>query len=191
MSENPEVTRLLANWREGNSAAAEELVPLVYRELRQLAGAYMRRERGASTLQPTALVHEAWVRLAGSEQPQWQSRSHFIGVAARCMRQILVDHARRNLAEKRGGDQVRATLNEAISFSNDTSAAMVALHEALDELTKISERKAKIVELRFFGGFSVEETAQALEISIATVGREQRLAEAWLYRELNGDAQQS
>lgn len=186
MSENAEVTRLLVNWREGNESAANELVPLVYRELRQLAGSYLRRERAASTLQPTALVHEAWVRLAGSEQPQWQSRSHFIGVAARCMRQILVDHARRNLAEKRGGDQIRATLNEAISFAHDSSAAMVALHEALDTLAKVSERKAKIIELRFFGGFSVEETAQALDISVATVGREQRMAEAWLYRELNG-----
>jgi RNA polymerase sigma factor (TIGR02999 family) len=186
MSENPEVTRLLVNWREGNESAANELVPLVYRELRQLAGSYLRRERAASTLQPTALVHEAWVRLAGSEQPHWQSRSHFIGVAARCMRQILVDHARRNLAEKRGGDQVRATLNEAISFAHNSSAAMVALHEALDVLAKVSQRKANIIELRFFGGFSVEETAQALDISVATVGREQRMAEAWLYRELNG-----
>jgi len=188
MAPDPEVTRLLANWREGKSEAANELVPVVYRELRQLAGSYLRREKAASTLQPTALVHEAWMRLSGAEQPEWQSRSHFIGVAARCMRQILVDHARKNLAEKRGGNQIRATLNDAISFSHDSSAAMVALHDALDLLAKTSARKAQIIELRFFGGFSVEETAQALEISVATVGREQRLAEAWLYRELNGGA---
>lgn len=188
MSPNSEVTRLLADWRDGNAVAAEALIPLIYNELRQLASSYLRRERDADTLQPTALVHEAWLKLAGQEQPEWQSRSHFFGVAARCMRQILVDHARRNLAEKRGGANAKQTLNEAVSFSSDSSAAMVALHGALESLAKFSARKAEIIELRFFGGFSVEETARALNISVATVGREQRMAEAWLYRELHGES---
>jgi RNA polymerase sigma factor (TIGR02999 family) len=185
MPASAEVTRLLIEWKSGNQAAVDLLVPLVYDEMRRLAESYLRDERAAATLQPTALVHEAYLRLVAQSLPDWESRSHFFGVAAHLMRQILVDHARRQKSGKRGGGAPKATLDEALSFAPESSTRIVALNDALDALSKVDERKTRIMELRFFGGFSVEETAQALGTSVATVGREQRLAEAWLHRELS------
>ncbi len=185
MPANEEVTRLLIEWKSGNQAAVDLLVPLVYDEMRRLAESYLRDERAAATLQPTALVHEAYLRLVAQRLPDWESRSHFFGVAAHLMRQILVDHARRQKSGKRGGGAAKASLDEALSFAPERSSEIVALNDALEALSKVDERKTRIMELRFFGGFSVEETAQALGTSVATVGREQRLAEAWLHRELS------
>lgn len=180
-----DVTRLLIEWKSGNREAMDLLVPLVYDEMRRLAESYLRDERAAATLQPTVLVHEAYLRLVAQNLPDWQSRSHFFGVAAHLMRQILVDHARRNKSGKRGGNIPKAPLNEALNFAPERSADIIALDDALNTLDKVDPRKSQIVELRFFGGLSIEETAQAVGISVATVGREQRLAEAWLHRELN------
>jgi RNA polymerase sigma factor (TIGR02999 family) len=185
MPGSEEVTRLLIEWKRGDQAAVDLLVPLVYDEMRRLAESYLRDERSAATLQPTALVHEAYLRLVGQSLPDWESRSHFFGVAAHLMRQILVDHARRQKSGKRGGGAPKESLDEALSFAPERSSEIVALNDAIDALSKVDERKCRIIELRFFGGFSVEETAQALGISVATIGREQRLAEAWLHRELN------
>jgi len=186
MPESEEVTRLLFEWKNGNQAAVDALTPIVYAELRRLAAGYMRDERAAATLQPTALVHEAYLRLVSQDMPDWESRSHFFGVAAHLMRQILVDHARKHRSEKRGGGLAKVELEDALSFAPERSSAMIALDDALNELSKIDARQAKVIELRFFGGFSAEETAQALGVSVATIGREQRMAEAWLHRELQG-----
>lgn len=185
MPASEEVTRLLVEWKHGNQAAVDLLVPLVYEEMRRLAEGYLRDERAAATLQPTALVHEAYLRLVAQRLPDWESRSHFFGVAAHLMRQILVDHARRQKSGKRGGGAPKAPLDEALSFAPERSSEMVALNDALEALAKVDERKCRIMELRFFGGFSVEETAQAMGTSVATIGREQRLAEAWLHREMS------
>lgn len=181
-----EVTRLLVEWKQGNQAAVDALVPLVYDELRKLAARYLADERSAATLQPTAVVHEAYVRLVSQNMPDWESRSHFFGVAAHLMRQILVDHARKHKTEKRGAGVANVSLDEAIAFVPESSRSMIALDESLNDLAKIDERKAKVIELRFFGGFSVEEVAQSLGISVATVGREQRFAEAWLHQAMQG-----
>ncbi|HTS24474.1 MAG TPA: sigma-70 family RNA polymerase sigma factor [Bryobacteraceae bacterium] len=185
MPASEEVTRLLVEWKHGNQAAVDLLMPLVYEEMRRLAEGYLRDERAAATLQPTALVHEAYLRLVAQRLPDWESRSHFFGVAAHLMRQILVDHARRQKSGKRGGGAPKAPLDEALSFAPERSSEMVALNDALEALAKVDERKCRIMELRFFGGFSVEETAQAMGTSVATIGREQRLAEAWLHREMS------
>jgi RNA polymerase sigma factor (TIGR02999 family) len=179
------VTELLIDWKNGNKAALDLLTPLVYSELRRLADHYLRNERAAATLQPTALVHEAYMRLVGQSLPDWESRSHFFGVAAHLMRQILVDHARKRNSAKRGSGAEKVSLDSVVSFAPGRSRDIEALDDALNALTAIDERKAKVIELRYFGGFSVEETAQALGISIATVGREQRMAEAWLHREVS------
>jgi RNA polymerase sigma factor (TIGR02999 family) len=152
--------------------------------MRRLAQNYLRDERAADTLQPTALVHEAYLRLVGQSLPDWESRSHFFGVAAHLMRQILVDHARRHNSAKRGSGAIMASLDEALNFAPQRSPDILALDDALEALSQLDERQCRIIELRFFGGFSVEETAQAMGISVATVGREQRLAEAWLHREM-------
>lgn len=181
-----EVTRLLVSWREGHEEALDQLMPLIYQELKQLARGYLRDERPDHTLQPTALIHEAYIRLADQSLPQWQNRAHFYGIAARVMRQILVDHARRHHASKRGSDQQRVPLDEAIVFTEDRAADVVALDDALKELASFDERKCRVIELRFFGGLSLEEAAEALGISIATVGRELRLASAWLHRQMSG-----
>jgi RNA polymerase sigma factor (TIGR02999 family) len=183
-----EVTRLLIEWNRGDPSAVNLLVPLVYDEMRSLAQRYLRDEHSAATLQPTVLVHEAYLRLVAQNLPDWQSRSHFFGVAAHLMRQILVDHARRHRSAKRGGGAGRSVLDEALNFAPTRSSGILALDDALKDLAKIDERKSQIVELRFFGGLSVEETAQTMGISVATVGREQRLAEAWLHRQLNSVA---
>jgi RNA polymerase sigma factor (TIGR02999 family) len=182
MSSTHEVTLLLASWAKGNHEALNELTPLVYRELRQLAASYLRKERQGHTLQPTALVHEAYLRLVDQSNPNWQNRSHFYGVAARLMRQILVDHARRKQASKRAGQNV--PLEDAVSFHKERSRDLVALDTSLTALEKIDPRKCKAVELRYFGGLSTEEIAQALDVSSNTVLRDLRLAEAWLNQEM-------
>ena len=189
MSANPEktqeaVTRLLLEWKNGSAQALDLLTPIVYDELHRLADHYLRDEHAANTLQPTALVHEAYLRLVAQGLPDWESRSHFFGVAASLMRQILVDHSRRRRSAKRGGGAEKVPLELAVSFAPERGRDIEALDDALTALTAIDPRKCKVIELRFFGGLSIEETAQALGVSVATVGREQRLAEAWLHREV-------
>ena len=179
MSSSHEVTRLLLDWANGDKQALDQLTPLVYRELRQLAASCLGRERADHTLQPTALVHEAYLRLVDQKTATWQSLSHFYGVAARLMRQILVDHARRRQAGKRGGRKV--SLEEAAaSMEHERGADLVALDGALEALEKIDPRKCRAIELHYFGGLSMEETARALDISPVTVRRDMRAAEAWL-----------
>jgi RNA polymerase sigma factor (TIGR02999 family) len=182
MSDNHEVTLLLAEWAKGNQEALNGLAPLVYRELRQLAASYLRKEREGHTLQPTALVHEAYLRLVDQTNPSWQNRSHFYGVAARLMRQILVDHARRKQAGKRAG--VKVPLEEAVSFQPDRRRDLIALDSGLTALEKIDPRKCKAVELCYFGGLSMEEIAQTLDVSTITVRRDLRMAKAWLHQEM-------
>jgi len=184
MNTRPQVTQLLMNWKQGDQQAIELLTPIVYKELRRLAAHYLRDESAADTLQPTALVHEAYLRLVAQDMPDWECRSHFFGVAARLMRQILVDHARQHRSDKRGGGVPPVPLDEVPGFALARSNDIIALDEALNALAAVDERKCRVIELRYFSGFSVEETAQALSLSVATVGREQRMAEAWLHREL-------
>jgi RNA polymerase sigma-70 factor, ECF subfamily len=186
MSDTHDLTLLLAKWAEGNQQAFDELAPLVYRELRQLAASYLRKERQGHTLQPTALVHEAYLRLVDQSSPAYQGRSHFYGVAPRLMRQILVDHARRKHAGKRTVQRI--SLEEAVTFAPERGHQLVALDAALIELEKIDPRKCKAVELRYFGGLSMEETAQALDVSAVTVRRDVRMAEAWLHKEMQSGA---
>lgn len=183
-SPESEITRLLAEWRDGDQAALEELTPLVYQELRKLAQSYLRRERPDHTLQPTALINEAYLRLAKQDFPEWQNRRHFYGVAAQLMRQILVEHARAHAAEKRGGEERTLSIDDALTFSDEKAAELVALDDALLALAKFDERKVRILELRYFGGLSLEETAAALELSIASITHEIRLARAWLRKEM-------
>jgi len=176
-----DVTRLLIQLTDGNRTVLNELLPLVYGELRSLAANYLRRERSGHTLQPTALVHEAYLRLVDQNQVRWQNRAHFFGVAAQMMRRILVDHARGHNAGKRGSDFQKLSLDENIDVSGERAADIVALDDALRELAVIDEQKSRIVELRFFGGLSVEETAEVLGVSAPTVKRQWRMAKAWLY----------
>jgi RNA polymerase sigma factor (TIGR02999 family) len=185
MSDTHEVTLLLAQWAKGNQRALDNLTPLVYRELRQLAASYLRKERQGHTLQPTALVHEAYVRLVDQTNPTWQSRSHFFGVAARLMRQILVDHARRKQAGKRAG--INVPLDEAVTFQQEQSRDLIALDSGLTALEKIDPRKCKAVELRYFGGLAMDEIAQSLDVSVITVRRDLRMAEAWLHQEMQNE----
>lgn len=182
MSDTHEVTLLLAAWAKGNQQALDDLTPLVYRELRQLAASYLRKERQGHTLQPTALVHEAYVRLVDQSNLTWQSRSHFYGVAARLMRQILVDHARRKHAGKRAG--LKVSLDEAVSFQHERIRDLIALDGGLTALEKLDPRKCKAVELRYFGGLSMDEIAQTLDVSTITVRRDLRMAEAWLHQQI-------
>ncbi|MDQ3754169.1 MAG: sigma-70 family RNA polymerase sigma factor [Acidobacteriota bacterium] len=176
-----DVTRLLVQLTDGDRDVLNELLPLVYNELRQLAAKYLRREREGHTLQPTALVHEAYLRLIDQKQVRWQNRAHFFGVAAQMMRRILVDHARTHNAEKRGGEFQLLSLDENIDVSATPAADLVALDDALNRLAAIDEQKSRIVELRFFGGLSVEETAEVLGVSTPTIKRQWRMAKAWLY----------
>jgi len=178
------VTQLLVQWKGGDKEALDLLLPLVYRELRRLADHYLHDERAAATMQPTALVHEAYLRLVAQSLPDWESRAHFFGVAARLMRQILVDNARRRGSVKRGSGAEKVSIDEVISFSSARDRDIEQLDDALNALAAFDERKAKVIELRFFGGFTLEETGQALGLSIAAVLREQRMAEAWLHREV-------
>jgi RNA polymerase sigma-70 factor (ECF subfamily) len=182
MSATHDVTRLLAEWAKGNQQALEDLTPLVYRELRQLAASCLRRERQDHTLQPTAVVHEAYMRLVDQKAPSWQSRSHFFGVAARLMRQILVDHARKKRAGKRAGRRV--SFAETVSFQPERSPDLVALDSGLDALEKLDPRKCKAIELRYFAGLSMDEIALTLGVSSVTVRRELRMAEAWLHHQM-------
>lgn len=180
------VTEVLRQWRGGDRQALERLLPLVYDELRRQAGRYLRQERQGHTLQPTALVHEAYLRLADKVQPQWRDRVHFHAVAAQLMRRILVDHARRHGAAKRGGSAVLISLDDAEVGEPraERGADLVALDEALERLSKRDPRKGRIIELRFFGGLTLEETAQMLEVSIPTVVNDTRMARAWLFHRL-------
>jgi RNA polymerase sigma-70 factor, ECF subfamily len=184
--ENPgTVTGLLMAWRGGNDAALEQLVPLVHEELRRIARGCMRGERAGHSLQATALVNEAYLRLIGAQQVDWQNRVHFLAVSARLMRRILVDFARSKKYQKRGGGAQAVTLDEALVV-NEPGRDLIALDEALDALAKLDERKSRVVEMRFFGGLSVEETAGVLGVSGDTVMRDWRLAKAFLLRELRG-----
>jgi RNA polymerase sigma-70 factor (ECF subfamily) len=174
------VTVLLKSLSEGNAAAAEELLPLVYGELHRLAAGYMRRERSDHTLQPTALINQAYLRLAKQENVAWQNKSHFIGVAANAMRRVLVDHAREHHAAMRGGKQIKVDLDEGLAVSAEKSAEILALEDALVRLEKLNPRQAKVVELRYFGGLSVQEIASALSIAPRSVKRDWSLARLWL-----------
>ena len=179
------VTDLLVRWQGGDAAALERLIPLVYRELRQLAHNYLRHERGNHTLQSTALVHEAYLRLAAQHLPEIQSRSHFLAVAARVMRHILVDYARSRDTGKRGSNVLKVTLGAAEQTPANVDVDVVALDDALEALAAIDCQQGQVVELRFFGGLSIEETADTLGISPATVKRDWSTARVWLYRELD------
>jgi RNA polymerase sigma factor (TIGR02999 family) len=179
------VTNLLIELKNGNRDAESRLMPLVYGELRRLAGHYMRGEGPGHTLQATALVHEAYLRLVGYDNVDWQNRAHFFGVAANLMRRILVDHARAKQAKKRGGGDQKVSLDQAVLVRPEAPEQFLALDEALERLAKRDPRQARIVELRYFGGLSEEETAEVLEISVRTVKRDWSVARAWLYQQLN------
>jgi RNA polymerase sigma-70 factor, ECF subfamily len=181
-----EITQLLAQWSEGNQAALDKLYPLVYKELRRLAHGYLRRERKGHTLQTTALINEAYLRLVDQKHVHWANRSHFFGISAQIMRRILIDHARRYDYAKRGGAAQRISLTEAAVVSKDRARALLLLDEALSSLAKIDPRRSHVVELRYFGGLSNEEIAGVLKISENTVTRDWNLARAWLYQELSG-----
>lgn len=183
-----DVTRLLADWSKGDDQALEQLAPLVYDELRRLAGRYLRRERINHTLQSTALVHEAYLRLIDQSRVQWQNRAHFFGVAAQMIRRILVDHARSHQAAKRGSGVARLTLDEALDASAPRDLDLVALDDALETLARLDPQQSRIIELRYFAGMSIEETSEVLGVSPATVKREWASARAWLYRELSRTA---
>jgi len=181
------VTQLLVAWGDGDKAALDELMPLVYEELRRLARRYLRKERVGHTLQTTALVNEAYLRLIDQSSVHWQNRTHFFAVAAQLMRRILVDHARTRVRVKRGGNAIKVSLDEAIALSAAPTLDLLAIDEALERLAALDERKSRIVELRFFGGLSIEETAEALKISTGTVMHDWTLAKAWLYRALSNE----
>ncbi len=181
------VTQLLVELSNGNHAVVDALLPLIYDELRNLAANYLRRERRDHTLQPTALVHEAYLRLVDQRSVNWQNRAHFFGVAAQLMRRILVDHARAHNAEKRGHDFQKLSLDENIDKAAERSAELIALDDALKELAEIDEQKSRIVELRYFGGLSVEETAEVLGVTPVTIKRHWRMAKAWLHGRMQNE----
>ncbi len=186
MSPTENVTQLLMKWSEGDETALEQLMPLVYSELRRLASNYLRRERQNHTLQPTALVNEAYLKLVDQRKPRWQNRAQFYGVAAQMMRRILVDHARQNKAVKRGGsEQQRLSITSAGQLGEKPDIDLLALHEALEELKTFDSQQERIVELKFFGGLSIDETAEVLGIGHATVERDWKMARAWLRRKLD------
>jgi RNA polymerase sigma factor (TIGR02999 family) len=182
------VTVLLRAWSDGDEAAFEQLLPLVEAELRRLARTYMARERRGHTLQTTALINEAFVRLVDTQGLRWQDRSHFLAISARLMRRVLVDHARARGYQKRGGGAQRVTLTDALVITSEPSVHLIDLDRALEALGAVDPRKAKVVELRFFGGLSVEETANVLHLSTDSIKRDWRLAKLWLLRELEGPA---
>jgi RNA polymerase sigma factor (TIGR02999 family) len=182
-----EITQLLRAWGSGDEAALDRLTPVVYDELRRMARRYLRRESVDNSLQATALVHEAYLKLVDAKVAQWQDRAHFFAISARLMRRILVDAARTKDAGKRGGGAVRVELNESIDGTPMRDDQMLRLDEAMDALARFDARKAKVVELRFFGGLSVEETAEVLKISAQSVMRDWKLARVWLAREMEGD----
>jgi RNA polymerase sigma-70 factor (ECF subfamily) len=187
-SNSPDVTQLLLAWSEGDEGALDRLVPIVYRELRKLAKRYIDQESPGHTLQATALVNEAYMRLADINRMQWQNRAHFFAISAQMMRHILVDHARRRNQLKRGNGAVRVELDEAHPvFQGQSGVDLVAVDEALSALTAVNERHGQVVELRFFGGLSVEETAEVLKVSTDTVSRDWKAAKAWLFEFLSRD----
>jgi RNA polymerase sigma factor (TIGR02999 family) len=186
-----QITALLGQLRKGNREAESRLMPLVYSELRKLARRYMRAERPDHTLQATALVNEAYLRLVGQTGIDWQNRAHFYGIAAQMMRRVLVDHARAHRAEKRGAGGPKISLSAAEEFTKGSDTELLALDEMLNRLSSIDPRQSRVVELRFFGGLSEEETAETLGISVRTVKRDWNVARAWLYRELTGSEPQS
>jgi len=188
MSESGEVTGLLADWRKGDQAALNRLLPLVYDELRRLARSHMRAERSDHLLQTTALVHEAYLRLVAQKNIGWETRLHFFAVVAQVMRHILVDYARARMRAKRGGAGEVLPLHDAAVMSDDRAEELIAVHLALDSLTALDPRKGKVFELRYFGGMSVDEAAGALSVSPATVARDWRMAKAWLRREIGAGA---
>jgi RNA polymerase sigma factor (TIGR02999 family) len=181
-----QITGLLRAWGDGDETALEELIPLVEAELRRLARAYMRRERHGHTLQATALVNEAFIRLVDGQPVRWNDRAHFLGISARLMRRVLVDHARSRGSQKRGGGAQRVTFNDALGGVPEPSIDVIALDRALEALAAVDPRKARVVDLRFFGGLSVEETADVLHLSTDTIERDWRLAKLWLLHELEG-----
>lgn len=183
-----EVTRLLKEWRGGSEDALRRLIPLVYADLRSRAARYLRRERSGHTLQPTALVHEAFLRLLGQHSVEWRSRAQFFGVAAQMMRRILVDHARSKYADKRGGVSIKLDVETVEDVATGSVVDVVAVDEALKRLAELDPGQARVVELRFFGGLTVEETAEVIGSSPRTVKREWRSARAWLHKELAGEA---
>ena len=180
----PEITRILQAWSGGDREAVDTLMPLVYDELHKVAAQYLRKQRPDHTLQPTALVNEAYLKLIDQKAVRWQNRAHFFGIAAQMMRRILVDYARSRNYAKRGGGAVQISLDEALIVSDERSAEVVNVHEALERLAELDPRKSKVVELRFFGGLSIDETAEALSVSPGTVMRDWTLAKAWLRREM-------
>ena len=180
-----EVTRILNDWKGGDREAAERLMPFVYDELRRLARSFLARERAAHTLQPTALVHEAYLRLVDQTRVNWQNRAHFYGVAASMMRRVLIDHARAHATEKRGGSAIRLSIDDVQIPLEQRAAGLLALDEALEKLARMDERKCKVVEMRFFAGLSDEEIAEVLGVTTRTVLRDWKTARLWLYRELS------
>jgi RNA polymerase sigma-70 factor (ECF subfamily) len=190
MTEEPtnEITQMLIELTDGNQEVVNQILPRIYDELRKLAGSYLRRERSDHTLQPTALVHEAYMKLIDQRQVRWQNRAHFFGIAAQVMRRILMDHARKHKAEKRGGEADKLPLeDEILVVATNRSDQLMALDEALNSLAEMDPQKAKIVELRYFGGLSIEETAEVMGVSVPTINRQWRTAKAWLYGQLSGD----
>lgn len=185
MPNERQVTQLLDDWSRGDRAALDALIPLVHTELHRLARGYIARERPGHTLQASALVNEVYLKLVGERDMKWQSRAHFVGVAAQLMRFILVDHCRKKQYAKRGGGAARVTFDENLEVSFERGDELMALDDALQKLAAQDERKARIAELRYFGGLSVEETAEALGVSVATVMRDWKLTKAWLQRELS------
>jgi RNA polymerase sigma factor (TIGR02999 family) len=179
-----EITGQLLAWRAGDAAALEQLIPVVYQELHTMAERYLRGESSGHTLQPTALVHEAYLRLIDQTQVEWQNRAHFFGVAAQMMRRILVDHAKAKHRDKRGGGIANLALDEALDYGSERASDLVALDDALQTLKTFDERKSRVVELRYFGGLSIEETAHVLDISPQTVMRDWNMAKAWLHQQL-------
>src|SRR5262245_1652192 len=190
MQQRPEnITELLASYGRGDKESLDQLMPIVYDELRRQAARYLRREQAGHTLQTTALIHEAYVRLVDQRNVQWQNRAHFFGIAAQMMRRILVDHARTKKRAKRGGSAVKVSLADATVAVKGQDLDVVALDEALNRLAEIDEQQSRVVELRFFSGLTVEETAEVMGISLATVKRDWSMAKAWLHRKLTGNEQ--
>jgi RNA polymerase sigma factor (TIGR02999 family) len=189
--EQAQITLILREFAAGDKRALDKLMPLVYAELKRLAGSQLRREREGNTLQPTALVHEAYARLVNQEQPDFHNRAHFLGVAARLMREILIDSARKRNSVKRGGGHINLSLDEALDESRERPVVMIALDEAMKALERKDSRKARLVEMRFFGGLTAEEMAEVSELSVQDVRAELRVAQAWLRRQLGpGQASQ-
>lgn len=186
-----EITQLLLSWSKGDGSALDQLIPLVYPELRRMARAYMNREKSGHTLQTSALINEAYLRLVNQQEIAWQDRAHFYAVSAQIMRHILVDHARRYRRDKRGGGAEHLPLDETPVGCNERAVELMALDDALTRLAAIDARKSQIVELRFFGGLTVDETAEVMKLAPITIMREWRAAKAWLGREVSGEASQS